>query len=278
MIEEIAGAVQLSGVNADLADAIQGAQMPWVSSVEEIVSTAQMGGMDRALADVIQGSQMQLASTIEEIVEVTQLGGANVAFADAIRGSQMRWASTIEEFVEASFRAQGRISQVEYLIQAIASNHQQLATTASAPGNHQTVNVASGLRIDGIWNLVYSVLDVDRATWIWVRDNIIIPLLIAYFAAHFFGETSQVEKETAERTEEIVQMMEEDRSHTIVSTRSDVWTAPDSAGVIRDTIYKNNLVTRLEESGSWTKVEYRDRVEGKVKQGRVLAQDLKLMD
>jgi hypothetical protein len=64
--------------------------------------------------------------------------------------------------------------------------------------------------------------------------------------------------------------IDEKARKVVVPSQVELRSEPKTGSIIKDTLYQNNAVEKIDESGQWIKIEYRDRVEGKIKRGWVL--------
>lgn len=244
-IQQMQGAAALT----ELRDAIKASQKKWTG-----------------VAGAIQ--QMQRRSAFTELTETIRASRKNwIGVADAIQDFKLQQASMLASFAEASEAAAMRRNQMHQLAQSLALAHPELAGVA-AGGSPQSANQAPGVVSSPKWDdyIEYLIYYVPSVTKEWVRENpgtaigILIGLLTWLVPPPQQWGVNKNENRNIDLAPNKV----------IVAPKVEVRKRPSSTSIITDTLYHNNSVEEVGREGPWVKIEYRDKVEGKMRTGWVL--------
>ena len=181
-------------------------------------------------------------------------------------------------------------AQVATQLAQVLQAAQRSARDEEIPSVHVSTHSTSEIK----W-LVYRVVELSPSiSWESVRNNLAFLMTLATFIATFAPPVvfdtrraprapdgvdsleavedslrEQVDsleavedslQEQVDSLETVDELVDEEGEYAVASSRAALRSKPDSRGVIIHTLYHNTAVEKLDESGSWTKIKYRDRL------------------
>lgn len=300
-LAEVANRVPFWGSN--VARDMQQVRIQAASGISQFATSTHLAQMGmNQMTQMVQEAQKRVATEMNQVVtsaHVAQIRASQITQALASRMSQLTeavhrapfWASSIvqdiqqarmqvapaiSQFANSAHMAQMRVSQIERLIQRVVQHHPELATAAPGGGRRQSVsNNSSVISPELEWYIHYLVYSVPSMTWEWVRDNpyrafmLFLGLANLYLGLVNYLDSPPADKKGFENTGWM-----NDSEKAVTPAQVELRSKPDSNALIRDTLYLNDDIRKIDEDGPWSEIKYWDSRNGKTKRGWVLTRHL----